>query len=213
MSTEIPSIDPADDGDLVGAFRHIFNKMLQNVDDMLPAQVIAYDRASNRATVQPLVMVLTTGNTTVKRASVASIPVFQFGGGGFMLSFNIKAGDIGWIKANDRDISLFLQSTNHSAPNTLRKHSFSDAMFFPDVFKGYSIAGEDLENAVLQNLDGSVKISLGQDKIKITAPTVEIVSNDVKITSSTLEHNGVNIGATHVHGGVQVGTSNSGVPQ
>ena len=203
--TEIPSIDPANDGDLVGAFRHIFGKMIQNVDDMLPAQVIAYDRVSNRATVQPLVMVLTTGDTTVQRASVASIPVFRFGGGDFMLSFNLKAGDLGWIKANDRDISLFLQSGNASAPNTLRKHSFSDAMFYPDAMRGYTVAGEDLENAVLQNKDGSVKISVGQDKIKIVAPAIEMVSG-------SLTHNGVNIGSTHTHGNVSSGTSNTGVP-
>lgn len=204
-TTHKPSIDPADEGDLLGSLRHILGKELQNLDGMLPAKVIAYDRTKNRATVQPLIMLLTTSNTTVARATLASVPVYQLGGGGFILNFNLKPGDLGWIKANDRDISLFLQSYASSAPNTIRKHSFSDAVFYPDVMKGYTIAGEDAENAVLQNLDGSVKIALSAAGVKITAPSIEFVS-------STLTHNGKNIGDTHAHSGVTAGTANTGVP-
>lgn len=201
----IPSIDPANDGDFLGAMRHIMGKELQSMNGMLPAKVIAFDRTKNRVTVQPLIMLLTTSNTTVARASIASIPVYQIGGGGFILNFNLKAGDLGWIKANDRDISLFLQSYDISAPNTVRKFSFSDAVFYPDVMKDYTIAGEDAENAVLQNLDGSVKISLSQTGVKITATSIEFVSD-------TLTHNGKNIGDTHQHTGVTVGASNTGAP-
>lgn len=209
----IPSIDPADEGDLLGAMRHILNKELQKLDGMLPAKVISFDRPKNRATVQPLIMLLTTSNTTVPRATIASVPVYQIGGGGFILNFNLKAGDLGWIKASDRDISLFLQSYNQSAPNTVRKHNFSDSVFYPDVMKGYTIAGEDAENAVLQNLDGSVKISLSQTDVKISAPSINIeASGAVAITSATLTHNGKNIGDDHVHSGVTPGGSNTGVP-
>lgn len=203
--TDIPSGDPADLSDFTGAFRHIFGKMMQSVDGMLPAKVISYNRTTNRATVQPLIMMLTTADTTVQRAEIASVPVFQYGAGDFLLSFPVKAGDLGWIKANDRDISLFLQSYSNAAPNTIRKKSFSDAIFYPDVMRGYTIASEDLDNVVLQNLDGSVKVSLGANKVKIAAPTVEIVS-------TALTHNGVNIGATHTHSGVTAGASNTGVP-
>lgn len=205
MSTAKPSIDPANEGDLTGAFRHILGKFLQGVDDMLPAQVISYDRTTNRAVVQPLVMLLTTENQTVQRPAVASVPVMQYGGGGFMVSAPIKAGDLGWIKANDRDISLFLQGYKNSAPNTVRKHSFSDAMFIPDVMHDYTIGGEDTDNLVIQSLDGSVKISVGTTSIKLVAQSVEIESD-------TLTHNGTNIGDTHTHGGVAVGASNTGVP-
>jgi hypothetical protein len=44
----------------------------------------------------------------------------------------------------------------------------------------------------------------------LTAPTVNIVGN-VSITG-TLSNNGVNVGSTHVHGGVQTGGGNSAVP-
>lgn len=43
--------------------------------------------------------------------------------------------------------------------------------------------------------------------------TVNIqASGDINLTSTTLKHNGKNVGSTHVHSGVQSGPSNTGVP-
>lgn len=181
-----PSIDPANRGNIAGTVRFILTKFLQGVDDMLPAIVISYDRATNQAQVQPLIAIVDTLGNIVPRGSVASIQVLQLGGGGFVLSFPIKAGDLGWIKANDRDISLFKKFLGNAAPNTARKHSFEDAMFIPDtMFKSVSIAGEDTENVVLQNLAGTVKIALFDDKVKITAPRIEMLAPEIVCTAST----------------------------
>lgn len=200
-----PSRNPADDSTIAGAFRLILDKFLQKTDDMLPAQVISYDRTTGFAEVQPLIMMVSTAGEQVSRAPVASVPVLQIGGGGFILSFPIIAGDLGWIKANDRDISNFTANFSEVRPNTARKHSFSDAMFIPHVMKDFSISSDDAAAVVLQSTDGSVLIALSADRLKLTAPTVEIVSTSVM-------HNGVNIGATHRHSGVQAGPDDTGVP-
>jgi len=182
-----PSRDPADDGSLLGMIREVLKKHLQGVDDMLPARVLSYDRNTNRARVLPLVRLLTTDNRQVSRAPIASVPVLQYGGGGFVLSFNLKAGDLGWIKANDRDISLFLQTYGEQAPNTVRLHSFSDAVFIPDVMTGYDIGEEDAENAVLQSLDGNVKISLGEASLKLAVggTTITLTEGGVEVVGET----------------------------
>lgn len=166
-----PSKNPADEsGGLGGAMKTILEKFLQNTDDMLPATVISYDRKSNTATVKPLMAVLTTEDKTVPRAQVAKVPVLALGGGNYMLNFPLKPGDTGWIKANDRDISLFMQSMQEAKPNTTRKHSFEDGLFIPDVLRQYEIDGEDFdENAVFQSLDGQIRVSLWPDRVKVTA--------------------------------------------
>src|ERR1700712_4678497 len=99
-----PSHNPADDDSMAGMLRLVLTKFLQNTDDMLPARVIAYDRTANRASVQPLIAMVTTDNVQVNRSQLASVPVLQLGGGDCMLSFPLKSGDLGWIKASDRDI-------------------------------------------------------------------------------------------------------------
>lgn len=165
---QIPSRDPANDDSMVGMLRQVMDKAAQNTDDMLPARVIAFDRASNRVQIQPMIHVVTTSGQNVARAQVIDIPVMQFGGGDFVLLFNLKPGDFGWVKANDRDISLFLQSGSDSPPNTFRKHSFSDGVFIPDVMRGWTLDPEDAESAVLQSLDGSVRVALAADNIRMT---------------------------------------------
>jgi hypothetical protein len=166
-----PSRNAADSDTLTGLFRLVLTKFLQNTDDMLPAKVIAYDAKNNVAQVQPVIEIVTTSNQVVPRAQVASVPVFQMSGGGFALRFPLDTGDLGWIKANDRDISLYKQTTQPSQPNTQRKHSFEDALFIPQsAWSLITLAEEDSGNAVFQNYGGTVKIALWPDLIKILAP-------------------------------------------
>ena len=169
-----PSLNPADQGSLAGTLKFVFGKMMQDIEGMIPAKIIKYDRATNRAQVQLLIMMLTTDGSKVSRSQVASVPVLLLGGGGYMVNFPLSPGDLGWLAANDRDISLFLQTYAESPPNTNRTFEFSDGLFIPDVMRGYTIDPLDADNAVLQNLDGSIKISFGATQITIKAPLVEI---------------------------------------
>ena len=164
-----PSRNPTDDDSMVGVFNVVLSKFLQNfVDDMIPGKVVAYNRTTNLAQVQPLVSRVTTKGNIVQRAAVQSVPVLQIGGGGFMLNFPIKAGDLGFIKANDVDISLFKQIWQMVIPNTARKHNFADSIFIPAVLTGFTIETPDTNNVVLQAIDGSVRISLGAGNACIT---------------------------------------------
>lgn len=224
MIESTPNIDAADDGDMgaiMGAWLKTYIR--ENLDDMLPAKVISYDDATNRATVQPLIMVGTTDGQKISRAGVFGVPVFRFGGGGFFMRFPIKPGDFGWLKANDRDTSLMFQRGGlEDWPNTERLHSFSDAMFFPDSLKGWAISGANANALVLQSLDGTVCLSMHAGKVAIDAPLIEIngnvaITGDLVVTGDTgiggaLSNNGMNVGFSHVHGGVQTGSGNTGTP-
>jgi Phage protein Gp138 N-terminal domain len=200
-----PSRDPANDDSLLGMARQILDK-------------VSYDRTANRAAVVPLVKLLTTDNRQIGRAQVASVPVMQLGGGNVGLSFNLVPGDLGWIKANDRDISLVLQAYRDNAPNTLRKHSFQDAVFIPDVMRGMIIASEDEGNAVLQTKDGAVKIAIWPDRIKMAAGALSVTIGPatVDFVGHVNMPDGATIGGiefgTHVHTGVDVGPGNTGGP-
>lgn len=172
-----PSRNPASSsGDVSGALREILGKFLNSsIDDMIPAKIVAFDRELNRATIQPMIVMIRTDGDPVRRNQLASIPVFNIGGGGAIMSFSLKPGDLGWIKATDRDIAEFLKNYTESAPSTRRVHDFNNGLFIPDVMTGYVIDDEDVDNAVLQTLDGLVRVSLFPDKLKLTAP--EIINN------------------------------------
>lgn len=208
-----PNKDSADDGSLASILKTWMRSFIRdNLDDMLPARVISYDDSANRAVVQPLVMVGTTDGQKVSRAHLPNIPVFRFGGGGFFIRFPLKPGDFGWLKANDRDISLIFQRGGlEDWPNTQRLHNFSDAMFFPDTLKDWAINGENSDAMVIQSLDGSVCVALHDGKITMTAPTMEVnIPNTIwngnitgegnlAFTGGSFTHNGVNVGGNHRH--------------
>lgn len=195
MVNASPSQNPANTDSMTGLFAEILKKFLQGVDDMLPAQVIAYDRATNMAQVQPMVMVVTTAGQRVSRGQIANIPVFQLGAGGYMLNFPLKNGDLGWIKATDRDISLFLQSGGEASPQTARMHSFSDSVFFPQVLRDFTIAPEDADNVVLQTVDGAVRVSLSPTLVKVTAPTLH-TTGDLQVDGHITVGQGITTGTT-----------------
>jgi hypothetical protein len=213
-----PSVDPANQDSLLGMIQSCYDKQLSATDDMLPARVIAFDRAANRVQVQPLIRMVTTSGQSVSRAQIASLPVVQMGGGGMVMLFNLSPGDLGWIKANDRDVSLFLQSGGESNPNTYRKHKFEDAVFIPDVVRGWTLASEDAANAVLQTTDGSVRIALWPDRVKVTAgeASMTITNAGTTFSGAVSMPDGATIGGiafgTHKHTGVQTGSGTSGGP-
>lgn len=188
-----PSLDPADNNSLAGSIRFAFSKMIQKTDGMLPAQVIAYDRAENRVQVQLLISLITTSGASVPRQQIASIPVLLLGGGGLFLSFPINTGDLGWVIANDRDISNFLSTYSTAIPNTNRIKQFSDGVFMPDIMRGYTLADGSDGAVVLQNTNGSVFISVTDTDVTITAAdSVTINAPDVVVNTTTMTVN-----ATH----------------
>lgn len=195
----IPSKNPADDGTAGGVLRTIFRKQAMKMDGQLPAVVLSYNRMTNRAMVRPLISMLKTNMQPVQRASVASVPVLALSGGGYVLSFPVKPGDLGWIEASDRDISLFMQSMQQSHPNTFRIHSFNDGRFIPDAFADYVINDEDSDAAVLQSRDGSVRIALDTDELRLTAPTIKLNAGtlfQVNAAAIQLNQTGGGAGAT-----------------
>ncbi|WP_310625809.1 Gp138 family membrane-puncturing spike protein [Limnohabitans sp.] len=214
IDANTPNIDPANKGSLAGMMREVLTAWLRGeVDDCLPAKVVSYDRAKNRASVQILVNVVGTSGEVIPRAVVQSVPVFTYSGGGFVINFPCKAGDHGWLKAADRDTSLHLQNGQAAKPNTKRLHSFEDGLFMPDMIQGYTISGEDAGSLVIQNVAGTVRVAISDTAIKLTAGSASVTVKDGHVDiAGQLTNNGVNIGSMHHHGGVQTGTGNTGGP-
>lgn len=181
MSTPpvIPSKNPADDGNVGGALNTIFRKRMMKHEARLPAIVMSYDRVRNVATVRPLIQMLKTNGVTVQRASIASVPVLALGGGGYNITFPLANGDLGWIEASDRDISLFLQSMKSAPPSDFLIHRFAHGHFVPDAFRQYTFdSADDASSMVIQNYAGNVKICLDPAAIRVIAPTVNITAAD-----------------------------------
>lgn len=181
-----PSINPADNGTLIGTLNMHQRNTLLSLNQMLPAKVIAYDRTANRVQVQLLIDMVTTGGQQVPRCQLSNIPVFVFGNSRVFLSFDLIAGDLGWVLVSDRDISLFLQTYQEVPPNTPRLFSFSDGVFLPDTMHGYTINPADTSATVLSTLDATVRIAISEGGVVITSPIVTINSTTATLNATTV---------------------------
>lgn len=177
---------------LEGVLLELVDSIMRRAEVQLPCTVIRVSADRRRVTVRPLIRIVGRDGSTLQRDTIDGVPVYQAGAGDLLMSFPVKTGDVGWIMANDRDISLFKQSYGDSAPGTARMHSFSDSVFVPDLMTNFQIAAEDAAAVVLQNRSGSVKIALDQNQIRIVNGTsrVEINPTNVIINGATITQAG-----------------------
>lgn len=219
MSNNNPSLNPANNGTLAGTLQFSIQKILQGIDGMLPAKVISYDREANRVQAQILITLVTTDGSQVPRPQIASLPVLILGAGNFSVSFPLKAGDLGWIMANDRDISAFLQSYSESAPNTLRIKNFSDGVFVPDIMKSYNISSANEDYMIIQSNDGLMSIELGTSntgchEVNVTAGRINLTPTQAGTSPTSLNPVVDVYGSLRVSGQIydSLGTVLPGVP-
>ncbi len=83
--------------------------------------------------VLPMVKQIDGNNNLVSHGTVYNIPVMRLAGGDSMMVMDPSVGDLGFMGLCDRDISAFKASGNESPPGSLRRHSFSDGVYFGKI--------------------------------------------------------------------------------
>lgn len=162
--------------DMTEVLRTVLNKYSrEQLNDTVPAQIISYNGATNKAVVKPL-LAMSTGKDRVDRPNLFDIPVLRNGGGGFLIAFPIKTGDYGWLKATDRDISnVLLNQDTTQLPPTNRHHSFEDAVFIPDQGLKNIPVGNGIS---LQNESGTSRIDVKDDQVGLSSTDVNIAATN-----------------------------------
>lgn len=186
---DMPAYNPADLSTLEGLLYYFMDQINLELECCLPALVVSYDRAANRAVLQPAVSAVATSGQKVSRDKLYDIPVLTVSGGGYFINFPLSPGDTGWIVACDRDISLFKQNLAEAAPNTYLKHRFSDAFFIPDKIKNFNVSGTDASGLVISNLNGDNKIVLNGSSLNITSAAITIAGQTTFKNEVTAEDN------------------------
>lgn len=177
-----PSRNLDADSNMPGVLDLAIRKALLDNDDMLPARIISWDSNKNRAQVEILYKVTMTNGDVHDMEAPAEVPTLVLGTGALVLVWPLKPGDLGWIKATDRDITLFLQSYKKENGLTPRIHCFEDGIFIPDTMKGFIMA--DKNAACLQSLDGKTSVAVKAESITLT-----VGSTWFKVTDAGVESN------------------------
>ena len=151
------------------------------LDDCLPCRVEAVTETGT-VNVQILPLMILSDGTTMARTPLLDIPVQWPGCQTALIRFKLQPGCLGLLKATDRDITLILQQMAEARPNTLRRHSFSDAFFIPADFREFTEAGAG--DVVIQMRDGVNHISMGADNITLATGDSTFVLADGDLTAT-----------------------------
>lgn len=149
--------------------------------------------------IQPMVAQIDGAGNTMPHGTINNVPVFRLQSGGNAVVLDPVPGDIGIVVFASRDISAVKESRAPAQPGSARRFDMADALYIGGVLNGAA-------TQYVQFAGG------GGINIVATGPLNITASGTVAISSPGLTHNGVNVGSTHVHGGVVSGGSNTTGP-
>ena len=179
-----PSMD-----EVIAKFYH---KLLIELQVMIPAAIVSYDRATHVAIVQPLNNRVDIQGRELQRAQM-KVTVMRHYAGKYLIDFPLEVGDTGWVIACDRDSSAIKQYNPDvngvmkgvNIPITGELHQYHFGYFIPDRWGSvYNTDSEhnaklskgeiDEKRLVIQSADGSQRISIGQCDIKVYSTNTTI---------------------------------------
>ncbi|OOF40935.1 baseplate protein [Rodentibacter mrazii] len=139
-----------------------------NLHTALPAKVVSFDPSKQTVTLAAQIKMQLSDGSGADIPPLVDVPVSFPRGGGFAVTFPLKAGDEGIAIFSERCIDGWWQSSEASLPLDFRLHDLSDAMFIPGIcstprtIKSFFTGGLSM-----QTLDGGTYIRIENGSIKI----------------------------------------------
>lgn len=196
--------------------------MMKGVCTSIPGHILTFNPETQLAQVQVGIVRVDINDATFEVGPIIETPVY-FPGGEFCLEYQIDPGCEGDILFSQRCIDGWVQSGGIAANPIGRFHNMQDAMFLPgfrsipNALPNFQNNGVRLRNragtqfAWLKN-DNTIELANGAGSMLLNADGSFLI-NGLTITpdGNVITAAGVNLN-THLHGGVQSGPSNTGVP-
>lgn len=186
--------------------KRAFSEMMKDVATSIPGHVLAFSPSTQLAQLQIGVSRVDKSGKRFDPPPLIECPVYV-PGGNHAIEIQIDPGDEGMILFSQRCIDAWVNTGGIAENPILRFHDFSDAYFLPGIRSQPNVLPDFQNNGVrMRNRAGSKYIWLKNNG------DIVLSGGNVNIISSTLTHNGINIGDDHTHSGVQSGGSNTGGP-
>ena len=191
-----------------------------NLHTALPAKVVSFDPAKQTVSLAIQIKMQLVDGSGADIPPLLDVPVSFPRGGGFAVTFPLKAGDEGIAIFSERCIDGWWQNGSASTPLDFRLHDLSDAMFIPGICSvPRAIDGFFTDGLSMQTLDGGTYIRIVNGAIKIKGNiehdgdteqkgalhSTGAISSDTDVKAAGIS------GKSHTHRGDSGGTT--GTPQ
>lgn len=195
------SYDPFANGSIEQYINRAIMKAIKELQTCIPA-IVKEVKARDKVIVSPAIQQTSADWKSFAWADI-TVPVYTPAGnsGKAVLSFPVKAGDVGWVISGDLDPTLFYQDTSKPArQGVYDRHNYRYGFFLPAKITEVSVDSSDADGVVIKN---------NNSKIVIKENEIDIVSNNelkinAKSVNITSEGNNISIDGTnwkqHTHG-------------
>lgn len=161
----------------------------------IPGVVQSFDPVTQTATVQPAIKRILTDDGPVALPACLDVPVYFPGGGGFVLTFPVAAGDECLLCFSERAIDFWFENGGVQLPSEFRLHDLSDAFAFVGFRSKPSAVKSPLSTgAELRSLDGATVVRVESGVVTAGNP-----ANAVAAALATLQNSINSLVANHTH--------------
>ena len=191
-----------------------------NLHTALPCKVVSFDSGKQTVTLAVQIKMQLADGNGADIPPLVDVPVSFPRGGGFAVTFPLKAGDEGIAIFSERCIDGWWQNGTASTPLDFRLHDLSDAMFIPGICSAPKAIKSFFDDGLsMQTLDGGTFIRITSGKILIqgniehqgnTSQTGSHSSTGVISSDTDVKAGGISV-KTHKHTGDSGGKT--GVPE
>lgn len=135
--------------------------MLKQVHTGLPGKVVSFSATTQTAKVQPCIKRLWIDDGWLALPECVDVPVYFPGGGGYVLTFPVAAGDSCLLVFAERAIDYWWEKGGVQEPSEVRMHDLSDAFAFVGFRpKPGAVSGFAAGRAELRNQAGDVVVAI-----------------------------------------------------
>ncbi len=172
-----------------GHFRYLVETLLRRgVRTQIPVKVEAVRATDDLIGVVDVIILVTqldAGGNSIDHGTIYNVPYMRLQAGSNGIIMDPAVGDIGLASFCDRDISGVKSALASAPPSSNRKFNYADAIYHLTIMSATA---------------PTQYVLFGDDGIAVVSPKkVSIDAPEIALLGTTLTHNGVNIGSTHVH--------------
>ena len=160
----------------------------------MPAQIVSFDYATNKANVQPCLNKRLTDNTVIPVPIINNVPVCFPQNSTFSMTFPVKEGDYCLLVFAQRSLDLWKTDGGVVTPDDFRKYDLSDAVALLGV-QPFNVPSQAANNDdfLLKFAGSEIKIRANGEidiktasRIALGTPSVELIDQIVQLLNSLI---------------------------
>ena len=192
--------------------KYIIESLISNIHTMIPVKILSVTVPTDtlapigRCEVQPLVQQIDGSNNTYDLGKILNVPYLRVQGGSNAIVIDPQVGDVGLCGFCERDISIVKRTGELSAPDNRRRYDINSAVYMFTMMSG-------TPTQYIHFKSNEIHIK-SPNKIILDAPEVvatgKFTATGVIESLANIISKGISL-LTHKHGGVQSGSSDTGV--